>query len=85
MGDHLRRMAGIEDGMSDTGDPPDTEMKEGPGPSARDPENLLGEPSPLLGKKELQKRTPGFQFRLCRGNSDGVSWPQAVRSPQPLY
>ena len=47
MGDHLRRMAGIEDGMSDTGDPPDTEMKEGPGPSARDPENLLGEPSPF--------------------------------------
>ena len=58
MGDHLRRMADIEDGMSDTGDPPDTEMKEGPGPSARDPENLLGEPSPLLGKKELQKRKP---------------------------
>ena len=47
MGDHLRRMAGIEDGMSNTGDTPDTEMKEGPGPSARDPENPLGEPSPF--------------------------------------
>ena len=60
MGDHLRRMADIEDGMSDTGDPPDTEMKEGPGPSARDPENPLGEPGPPLREKELQKRTSVF-------------------------
>ena len=86
MGDHLRRMAVLEDGVSDTGDAPDTEMKEGPGPSARDPENLLGEPSPPFREKGTAKtETSGFQFRLCRGNSDGVSWPQAVRSPQPLY
>ena len=53
-------MAGIEDGMSDTGDAPDTEMKEGPGPSARDPENLLGEPSPLLGEKGTAKTDTRF-------------------------
>ena len=48
------RMADIEDGMSGTGDAPDREMKEGPGPSARDP---LGEPAPPLGfrgQEELQ-------------------------------
>ena len=48
MGDHLRRMAGIKDGMSDTGDPPDTEMKEGPGPSARDPARRA--PAPIRGQ-----------------------------------
>ena len=32
------RMAGIEDGMSNTGDAPYMKMKEGPGPRARDPD-----------------------------------------------
>ena len=48
MGDHLRRMAGIKDGMSDTGDAPDVEMKEGPGPSARDPARRA--PAPIRGQ-----------------------------------
>lgn len=40
---------------------------------------------PQGGKADLKGTAPAlsFQFRLCRGNSDGVSWPQAVRSPQP--
>ena len=63
MGDHLRRMADIEDGMSNTGDAPDREMKEGPGPSARDPENPLGEPGPLLGEKGTAK-TPDTRFSV---------------------
>ena len=51
MGDHLRRMADIKDGMSDTsdtGDPPDVEMKEGPGPCARDPARRA--PAPIRGQ-----------------------------------
>ena len=50
MGDHLRRMAGIKDGMSmsNTGDAPDVEMKEGPGPSARDPARRA--PAPIRGQ-----------------------------------
>ena len=48
MGDHLRRMAGIKDGMSDTGDAPDVEMKEGPGPCARDPARRA--PAPIRGQ-----------------------------------
>ena len=48
MGDHLRRMADIKDGMSDTGDAPDVEMKEGPGPSARDPARRA--PAPIRGQ-----------------------------------
>ena len=85
MGDHLRRMAGIKDGMSDTGDPPDTEMKEGPGPSARDPARRA--PAPIRGtgtEKEGRPLTTS-SVSIVQRNSDGVSWPQAVRSPQPLY
>ena len=36
------------DGMSDTGDAPVTEMKEGPGPSARDPARRA--PAPIRGQ-----------------------------------
>ena len=48
MGDHLRRMAVIKDGVSDTGDAPDVEMKEGPGPCARDPARRA--PAPIRGQ-----------------------------------
>ena len=86
MGDHLRRMAGIKDGMSDTGDAPDVEMKEGPGPSARDPARRA--PAPIRGQ-ETEKRAARSHrcssVSIVQRNSDGVSWPQAVRSPQPLF
>ena len=52
MGDHLRRMAVIKDGVSDTGDAPDVEMKEGPGPCARDPARRA--PAPIR-EKELKR------------------------------
>ena len=86
MGDHLRRMADIKDGMSDTGDPPDVEMKEGPGPCARDPARRA--PAPIRGQG-TEKGSAESAFcssaSVVQRNSDGVSWPQAVRSPQPLY
>ena len=53
MGDHLRRMADIKDGMSDTGDAPDVEMKEGPGPCARDPARRA--PGPTRGQGTEKK------------------------------
>ena len=68
MGDHLRRMADIKDGMSDTGDPPDVEMKEGPGPCARDPARRA--PAPIRGQgteKGQRGVIAAHQFRLCRG------------------
>ena len=66
MGDHLRRMAGIKDGMSDTGDAPDVEMKEGPGPCARDPARRA--PAPIRGQgTEKGSMVFALQFRLCRG------------------
>ena len=70
MGDHPRRMADIKDGVSDTGDAPDVEMKEGPGPSARDPARI--DPArPSRGEVELKETAPALllalQFRLCRG------------------
>ena len=86
MGDHLRRMAVIKDGVSDTGDAPDVEMKEGPGPSARDPARRA--PAPIRGQgteKRAARSHRCSSVSIVQRNSDGVSWPQAVRSPQPLY
>ena len=70
MGDHLRRMAVIKDGVSDTGDAPDVEMKEGPGPCARDPARRA--PAPIRGQGTEKGRgqrgvIAAHQFRLCRG------------------
>ena len=86
MGDHLRRMAVIKDGVSDTGDAPDVEMKEGPGPCARDPARRA--PAPIRGQGTEQGSAESAfcsSVSVVQRNSDGVSWPQAVRSPQPLY
>ena len=60
-------MAGIKDGMSNTGDAPDVEMKEGPGPSARDPDRIAPAPPQGGGQEELKKTHDSlcFQFRLC--------------------
>ena len=85
MGDHLRRMADIKDGMSDTGDAPDVEMKEGPGPSARDPARRAPRPKRGQGTEKRGETTDSSSVSIVQRNSDGVSWPQAVRSPQPLY
>ena len=46
-------MADIKDGMSDTGDAPDVEMKEGPGPCARDPARRA--PAPIRGQETEKK------------------------------